>query len=156
MRSRWWIVAGALVAVALVASLLVGPAPMAKAHGTCGITTSISPDSSFAGPNVRGYVRRACSEGHARLRMAFWIQFKCNNCTSWANQSDVGIAECRQCRNQLNSVSSGANACKEWGVWRVHVESALIFNSSGEDVTSNHVQSPDPPFNGPATQLNCV
>jgi hypothetical protein len=136
-----------VVLMACTLGVLV-PAVPASAHGSCFISGDVFYRSSFFG-DVGGNVARVCQDGHARLRMVFWVEKKL--ASGWNQVSDTRIAECLQCKTQNRWVYA-EDICdfgeNDW--YRVHVEVAYVFNSSGQNVTSSHPHSPTPPWNSPA------
>jgi hypothetical protein len=135
----------ALIAATVVAiATLVPTAPPASAHGDCTLTAS--QPSNVPGPveKVRGTATRSCTSGHYKLRMAFWIEAW--DGSRWYQVTDVKIAQCFQCRNQSQTIETAG--CIHTRRYRVHVDSARIFNASLDDVTPSHLQVPNPPFNG--------
>lgn len=134
----------AVLAATMAATFLVVPTQPASAHGTCTIGAAINYE--FGPVYFTG--GRTCTEGHARLRMVFWLQKKPESGGTWSATSSPVVAECRQCRNQ-SRVGQSNGSCLHSTLYRVHIDYARIFNSQGQDVTSTHVQTPKPPFNTP-------
>jgi hypothetical protein len=78
--------------------------------------------------------------------MTFWLlHYKDGR---WQQDSPAKVAECFQCRNQMQQTELSVSFCAPQSRYKVHFESALIFNSAGLDVTDSHPQTPaTPPFN---------